>query len=46
MCTLRVCGLRIDAKSSVTICQVHRGPDQMVDGGSNVFVLLVTYEVF
>jgi len=38
MCTPRVCGLRGDAKSSVKICPIQRGPDRMVDGGSNVCV--------
>jgi hypothetical protein len=38
VCTLRVCGLRGDAKSSVTICPATRAPDRMVDGGSNVCV--------
>ena len=38
VCTLRVCGLRGDAKSSVTIFPAKRAPDRMVDGGSNVCV--------
>ncbi len=38
MCTPRVCGLRGNAKSSVTICAVKSGHDRMVDGGSNVCV--------
>jgi hypothetical protein len=38
VCTPRVCGLRGDSMSSVTICTIKRGPDRMVDGGANVCV--------
>jgi hypothetical protein len=38
VCTPRVCGLRSDDRSSITICRVNSAPDQMVDGGSNVCV--------